>query len=1151
MDQAQLLRQACLDVQSTVLSTRERGEAQLRDLKGHPKPYEFCRQVLKDSTTTSTMRFHATQLMRSAIIRDWSRGITFELLSRFATFFWELLLRNPKEENLVREQLAQAVAVIIKLQFSSDRASDAATAGSNPWFDGIQPRVQAILEAPVDGMSIAPLSIFVTLRLFSTLIDELAWTKPTRTLTRSPEFHRECAANFQRQGHLVDVLSYCFKLLQWLCSDTPATSPSPQHLLLLSQCVHCIERILGWQFVPDRATVTPATTAKKLRPPEADVPAWRELLLSPNFRPLNLLFRAATQYFRDQNLFEQLVRCLRRFAALDRVFLQEDEALRTGFCRSYLQGLQRLLQLCNEHPMRISIVASLCHRYFGVRPASGLLVPTALTVMAQTTCKCVTPRGIQGEKTWKIEALEDLLSAWVSIVSEPSTEHSKLTEQLDHIYKTVVNSQLGGDPSSSSSSSSSIVVMAEDEEEDWLDEMDTHNELVVSLSVLGRAHCQSAMPFLIDSLRKRLDRVAQTSEGSDGRRSLQCDIYWLALVATQLLTDEVTGEEPEVPQAIEGFCRRFNKAKGVGELVNLMFRVGQFACQSMQRETATSASPTTILSSLERTFVQFAGRFVAAYVLRTTKFLEHEEAHYRQQAQSATQLVYRKDMSLVQQYQNEAEVQRIVKNLLAHLRFITSNRVALQNPDLIKDTMHLFRVMATTRDVPGFLVAHESFAFAQALVASSFATSSSSSKGSRTDFLSRFPGKARRSFIATLVLLTRHEPNVLEKIIKPLARSFALAVQEVQKQPDVLAPAMRKKLCTYVTCLRGVALGSTLRTVALTKLLCAQLSQPMLALLSQCFTVSPPPLDLATQLLKFVRDTIVFQYELVDEPDALLALATRTGGILTSFLRNTKPSRRPDDDRDNIAAILNILLQIVQVFVKTSSYNTIDDRTPLLQVAFRSFLTVFSAMRRFFVWPRRQSGDTAVDSESLLAFPKSAVLLFTVLCDLLTPANLLLFATRGSEDLHTGVTDLLEIGVENFNHVVVSKALAASTALVHFWAAQLKSHGPQVSPFTSSVQRIVYQGFHKAIFGNMQKDLGAELADLLFPLFCYQRGAAQSLARKLIEVPKDSNKKQALEKAIKRLFLQPEGGLQFNSDNQRRFRTLFASFLHFVRPVLC
>lgn len=744
-------------------------------------------------------------------------------------------------------------------------------------------------------------------------------------------------------------------------------------------------------------------------------------------------------------------------------------------------------------------------------------------LLASFTCRCLD-RGLQVERTWALEALDDFLAAWVSLVLHPmDPKPPHLLSCLERVFSAAVLAHFA------SSAQTAL------EEEDEYEDRDQLVEYLVSLSAIGRCHLSSSLALVAQQLGQRVARLQALFQGKfaavkapeDAARLLQLqdELYWLVLVATHLLTDDTSGEEPQVPHAIEAYSDRCAAAQLPNLLLKLVDAVVQLAVYSariLKIASSGASLPDGACSFLVlRTLLAFFRRFAAAYFLRAA----HDDAHYSIQP----------NPQLLAHYRDPQVVAPLACNLAALVFAVFSQRPSLDDPPLVLEASRFLHVLASTRDLPQLLLRGDAHLPFLGLLASA-------AQGKQS-FLAFFPSKARIQLVATLLSLSHRAPDVLPKAIGPLVQAFCDVAQHLPTEQGAQLPAhLMQRVVLLTDCARGIPMASTPRMIAAISKLSRQQFAPILALLARAYQTKPLPFPLVKNLHKLIRDIVVFQIELVDSLQGYFAFVSKYSQLYAAFVSSSSFSLAPQGhigrrEHDEAVSLLCIYMETLHAL----SHPQIWSHPNVLVFLFKSvhFLLGLCRPSDPSASSTAAGGGSRGSDQVFLSYPTATNLLSTIIAQVIHPRSMAAFFSS-PEPFLRAIFGFLGDSLDN--PVFRISEMAAHSVATLISALVTKSDPPSL--IEDLFNQLLYRVFHKVIFGSLPLGLVDPIADALYPLFSTNSGRVRSLMTKVLDVCKTPQQVEMLKSNFGKL-LEPPGP----KDPQKIFRLRFSNVLNFVRPI--
>ncbi|ORY03726.1 hypothetical protein K493DRAFT_311626 [Basidiobolus meristosporus CBS 931.73] len=629
MDYANVLKEleeACADFH--VPATRVAAEQTLLAFQKTPNVLPVCQYILEHATN-SMLLFHAVTAMKECFAREYA-DLDKPKVTELKNYLLNYVFQKPTLERYVCEQVLQVVAVIMKRSWQdlSDEEKESA-------FQGILGLIQANAHGQTLGI-----------RLFSALTDEFSSTKAS-SIGLSWDFHFACKQSFERV-YLRKILEQDLKILHEQLSRGDALHGA-KCSEGLKATVSLAERILTWEFSEQCGQLMVGSfgdasdeLVKKLVLPED----WTEILL--NHDVLNLFFQLYTVVQRDEGAANHSRQCLVQLSGLRGPMFANEEVLcsyASCMLRGQLQLITSLSGMIHQENFEFGpAVLGVCEMINRLVDTVKLAVLCQMseffqymTEIGKLTSTCLQHAATEVDDTWNMEAFDQLLEMWVTLVSKATDPYQSdaeplkssgfipfLTNASSHVVEAYVQVRL---------EIAKQFIEDFDEDDGNFKDQDMYADQLIGVATLARMNPKQSIEALDGLLRQKFDLLRSHYQSSHAQFGDQHSvlfheqIHWLLLIAGHVLCDGGQGEKPLVPDSLMrlSVAQDNSENNAIVSLSSAVFSMLEFLSLDPHEPMATFCSPL-----VAETLFWFIERWSRTYLLIEPQEYSHISASLAQ-----------------------------------------------------------------------------------------------------------------------------------------------------------------------------------------------------------------------------------------------------------------------------------------------------------------------------------------------------------------------------------------------------------------------------------------------------------------------------------------------------------------------------------------
>ena len=261
-----------------------------------------------------------------------------------------------------------------------------------------------------------------------------------------------------------------------------------------------------------------------------------------------------------------------------------------------------------------------------VQHLSSLCCKLLLSATTEISARS-TVTGFSIDDVWQITAFEDLLDAWMVILTDPLADQMlksqsvqieaatyasfihMLQEYSAPVFEHYIQLQLV---------IASMEALEEEEETDEVDTAVSFHEQLVSLGTLGRVNASRTLQQLHQAVGERLERlkmvdVNATSLSPDAAQLFE-QMHFLVRLTGIVLADDYEGETPQIPAEIHQTSRAASTLANdpVVQMIQLLFSI--FDVEGYRFRTASSPQNDTLSPYLAEQLLETLTRVVVVYL---------------------------------------------------------------------------------------------------------------------------------------------------------------------------------------------------------------------------------------------------------------------------------------------------------------------------------------------------------------------------------------------------------------------------------------------------------------------------------------------------------------------------------------------------------
>ncbi|XP_078736435.1 exportin-4 [Lampetra fluviatilis] len=617
-------------------------------------PYAVCRHILETSRVDYVL-FQAVTTIMEAAMREWVL-LDHSTVESLRSFLLNYVLQRPGLQKFVREQILQAVAVIIK-RGSADREQSLCC-------QSILGEVSHLVSSGNPAMQTLACCILTA------LLHEFASSSKTSSIGLSMERHAACKRAFQ-ESELQQVFVLTVEMLQEFCKCPNLTAHMSS---VFHRFLALANQVLSWNFLPPNLgrhymALLEASQNVMLKP----TASWRDSLL--NARVLELFFQVHVKVREDSDMAQDSLQCLAQLASLHGPVLPEADS-QQEYLTHYIEGLLSIIDGVELEDHEAIGISNVVYNLMSAFPRSALTALPSATFSSFISCltlvtgsfgrSAALEEALDKDDRVYTEAYDRLLESWLNLVQDHRHfPKGFFTQPAIQIFNSYIQCHLSAPEGTRNLTSNGVSGPDEEEvNEVQEDDRDLFADQLASVGMLGRTAAEHCVPLLTRLLEERVSRLhgelqrhhqallgSQAGPGLAPHEApavplddLYEDIHWLILVAGYVLADDTQGETPLVPAEIMELSIRQSEEVDMNATLRVLGSPGDKACSvpgcdntdyvirlvsgvlrvSEVESRAVRAELTSLLSpQMGKDVVWFLQRWVQAYLLP-------DEKHYAQ-----------------------------------------------------------------------------------------------------------------------------------------------------------------------------------------------------------------------------------------------------------------------------------------------------------------------------------------------------------------------------------------------------------------------------------------------------------------------------------------------------------------------------------------
>ncbi|XP_022933418.1 exportin-4 isoform X1 [Cucurbita moschata] len=1146
----QAIELACSSIQMHINPSA--AEATILSLRQSPHPYQTCQFILENSQVANA-RFQAAAAIRDAAIREWS-FLTADVKRTLISFCLCYVMQHASSpERYVQAKVSAVAAQLMKRGWLDFEASE-----KESFFIQVNQSIHG-----VHGIDVQ----FCGVNFLESLVSEFSpSTSSAMGLPR--EFHEQCRRSLE-QNYLKTF--YCWAI-DAAVSVTTVIVDSQTEVPEVKVCTAALRlmfQILNWDFrnavgakanisfyfagVKDHGDSTKRSEYNLVQPG----PAWRDVLISSGHISWLLnLYAALRQKFSCQAFWLDCPiavsarKLIVQFCSLAGTIFHSDNgqmhenhllqlllgiiqwidppdavsrAIESGKCESeMLDGCRALLSIAT-----VTTPFAFDKLLKSIRPFGTLQLLSSL--MGEVVKVLMTHNS--DEETWSWQARDILLDSWAALLVpiERSGQNSLLPHEgisaAASLFALIVESELKA--ASASALDDSV------ESEYFQASVSAMDERLSAYALIARAAINVTVPFLIGLFTERLSKLNQGRGTMDLTETLE-EIYSLLLIIGHVLADEVEGETPSVPNAIQSQFSDVMEAEK-HPVVSLSSLVIRFCEQCLDHQTRASIFSPRLMESV----VWFLSRWSSTYLLHPEEIITSNCNYGKEHDHFQTQHTRKVCYSFFGEHGQGIPILDVI--------ICISATTLLSYPgekDLHALTCNqLLRALVRQKHICNHLVSLDSWR-----------NLTNAFDNEKKLFL--LDSTHQRSLAQTLVRSASGVRNIesSNQYVRDLMGHTATHLVEMASRKDLASIAQQPDVMMMISFLlerlRGAACASEPRTQRAIYELGFSVMNPVLVLLA----VYKDEAAVVYMLLKFVVHWVDGQISYLEAQETaavvdfcmrLLQLySSHNIGKISVSLSNSLLNEAKNEKYKDLRALLQLLSNLCSKDLVDFSSDNSDVPAPDISQVVYFGLHIISPLI----------------SLDLLKYPKLCRDYFSLLSHLLevypeTVAKL-------NHEAFAQVLRTLEFGLHHQDIEVVDMCLKALKSLASYHLKEIAAGnlGLDSQVITrkdvgEAVQEGVLSGFLKSLlqlllFEDYSPDLVGNAADALFPLILCDQGLYQKLATQLIERQDNPTFKSRIANALHTLTSANQLSSVLDRINSQRFRKNLHNFLIDVRGFL-
>ncbi|XP_075099708.1 uncharacterized protein LOC107783927 isoform X4 [Nicotiana tabacum] len=693
----QAIEFACTSIQMHMNPAAAEGT--ILSLSQSPRPYQACKYILENSQLANA-RFQAAGAIRDAALREWASLEIDDKRGLISFCFHSAIQYASSPEGYVQAKVASVAAQLIKrgwIEFSA--------AQKETFFLEVR---QAIVGS--HGLDVQ----FIGLNFLESLVSE--FSPSTSTAMALPrEFHEQCRVSFELE-YLKMFYCWAQDAAVSVSNKIIESDSAIPEVKVCTTTLRLMLQILNWDFkydtnMPDNAkraidvfsggvrddvSSSKRTECNLVQPGSS----WRGILVSSGhigwllsfYGALRLKF-SCEEYWLDCPLAVSARKLIVQFCSLSgTIFPSDDGNSQKQHLLHLLSGIIPWIDPPGAVSKSIENGKSESELLDGCRALLYMATVTTLLVFDELL-KSIRPYGTLSllsalmcevikdlmanhteEETWSWVARDILLDTWTTLLMplDGSISHAFIPSEgisaASHLFALIVESELRA---------ASASAFSDENEADYLQaSIAAMDERLSSYALIARAAINVTVPLLTRLFSEKFARLHQGRGFSDPTQTLE-ELYSLLLITGHVLADEVQGETPLVPNAIQ---TQFMDVTETDEhpVVILCGSIIKFAEQSLNPEMRASFFSPRLMEAV----VWFLARWSATYLMPPDESKEsassdnHKAKHHKKvllnfcgednQGKAVLDLIIRIVMVALISYPGERDLQALTCHELLH-----------------------------------------------------------------------------------------------------------------------------------------------------------------------------------------------------------------------------------------------------------------------------------------------------------------------------------------------------------------------------------------------------------------------------------------------------------------------------------------------------